>query len=481
MIPCFSMRLEVEVPDPELNFFLINQDRIDGPKVIAPNWVNETRGDTRVGINHDDGPYSWGYWERFRYSYEGLIIEDRCGEDPIRTWGEVKEGDVCDDIIPIPDPDDARPGYVWVDVISDATEIIIERGFDVRQSVVGRPEVGTLKAQVLNPSLNALGAGTAQIGARVRMLAYDYDNETYYTIFTGVSNRIAVLDTADAEAEVQLFATDVVAQLNGVLVRNGREAETYKSRMEFAAGQVAGLTYTIQEGEPLTAIRKPLTALELLHTAQDSEGSLVFVDRLGHLVATDRNWVAYNQNSVRGGPKFSFTNNTSPDLLRKAAVDNEVICMSAWRQTNDTADVINGITFTNYKDEIDNPGEEDEVVVSKATNYAFTQDSSAKLYGSSSVRLTTYLDPVTLPDYADQVFDNFSAPRTKVEGIEFPADKFGDLSFPESILLDVGDEVRVVLKDPANDRHIMTDSTQRVAKIKHQITPQEWIVQAELL
>ena len=68
-----------------------------------------------------------------------------------------------------------------------------------------------------------------------------------------------------------------------------------------------------------------------------------------------------------------------------------------------------------------------------------------------------------------------------MEAIEFPADKFGTLDFPESILMDVGDQVRVLLKDPANNQNIMTDSVQRVAKIRHQITPTEWLVQAELL
>ena len=97
------------------------------------------------------------------------------------------------------------------------------------------------------------------------------------------------------------------------------------------------------------------------------------------------------------------------------------------------------------------------------------------------MRLTTYLDPETLPAYAETIFADFSQPKTKVEAIEWPADKFGTLEFPESILMDVGDQVRVLLKDPANEQNIMTDAIQRVAKIRHQITPTEWLVQAELL
>ena len=78
------------------------------------------------------------------------------------------------------------------------------------------------------------------------------------------------------------------------------------------------------------------------------------------------------------------------------------------------------------------------------------------------MRLTTYLDPTSLPAYAETIFDDFAQPKTKVEAIEFPADKFGTLDFPESVLMDVGDQVRVLLKDPANNQNIMTDATQSV-------------------
>ena len=489
MIPCFTLRLEVEIPDPSLNYFIIQQDTIGSDGLVAPAWVgNLPEDEVGIGfstrITHNEGPYKWEYWDKYsKFSLEDLIIKDRCGEDPARTWGEVRDGDVCDDVIPpLPDGDPAREGYIWVDVISDATDITIERGFDVRQSVVGRPETGKLNARILNPTLQALDAGNAQIGSRVRLRAIDYENDTSHTIFRGVSNRIATTDVAGEEASVEIFAVDVLAQLNGVLIRDGRPAETYKERVEFSASQVNGLTYTIEEGEDLNPLRLPLTALELLHSAQDSEGSIAFVDRTGHLYATNRSWNASGIGRLREAPKFAFTNDiVEAQQTREIDIQESVICMSGWRQTNDTADVINGITFTNYEDVLENEGEEDEELVSKGTNYAFTQDSSAKLYGSSSVRLTTYLDPTTLPAYADQVFDAFSAPRTKVETIEFPADNFQDLSFPETILVDVGDQVRVMLKDPARPENLMTDSTQRVAKIKHLITPNEWLVQAELL
>lgn len=486
MIPCFTLRLEVEVPDPALNYFIINQDTIEGDALVAPAWVGNLPED-EVGIGfstrttHNEGPYWWDYWKSVaKFDVEDLMLRDRCGPDPVRTWGEVKDGDVCDDVIP-PLPDDTDPpreGYIWVDVISDATDITIERGFDVRQSVVGRPETGKLTARILNPTLQALDAGNAQIGSRVRLRAIDYENSTSHTIFRGVSNRIATTDVAGEEASVEVFAVDVLAQLNGVLIRDGRPAETYKQRVEYSAQQVDGLRYTIEEGEDLNPLRLPLTALELLHSAQDSEGSVAFVDRTGHLYATNRSWNASGIARMGEAPKFAFTNDVVEAVqTREIDIQEEVICMSGWRQTNDTADVINGITFTNYEDVVDDEGE----VSSKGTNYPFTQDSSAKLYGSSSVRLTTYLDPTTLPAYADQVFDAFSAPRTKVETIEFPADNFQDLSFPETILVDVGDQVRVMLKDPARPENLMTDSTQRVAKIKHLITPNEWLVQAELL
>ena len=486
MIACFSMRLEVEIPDPQSNYFVLDQSELDSGKELAPAWVDNIN--ERVDANplntgaNNEGIHEWDYWGTRNYTYTQLILADRCGEDPVRTWGEVKTGDVCDDIIPIPDDDDdARVGYIWADVISDATDITIERGFDVRQSIVGRPEVGTLVANILNPTLQALDAGTASIGSRVRMRVYDYPNKVWNTIFKGTTERIAVTDTAGAEAQVQIFGVDVLARMNGVLLRDGRPAETYESRVGFAADQVDGLRYTIEDGEEQNAIRLPLTALELLHQAQDSEGSVAFVDRTGHLYATNRSWAASNLTKFAQTPQFAFTNNIDSNLLRGKSVEEEVICLAGWRQTNDTADVINGITFTNYEDVLENEGEDDEEVVSKGSNYAYYEGNSSQLYGSSSVRLTTYLDPETLPNYAETIFADFAQPKTKVEAIEFPADKFGTLDFPESVLMDVGDQVRVLLKDPANNQNIMTDAIQRVAKIRHQITPTEWLVQAELL
>ena len=139
------------------------------------------------------------------------------------------------------------------------------------------------------------------------MRVYDYPNKVWNTIFSGTTERIAVTDTAGAEAQVQIFGVDVLARLNGVLIRDGRPAETYESRMGFAADQVEGLRYTIEEGQEQNAMRLPLTALELLHQAQDSEGSVAFVDRTGHLYATNREWAASNIGKFAETPTFALS------------------------------------------------------------------------------------------------------------------------------------------------------------------------------
>ena len=68
-----------------------------------------------------------------------------------------------------------------------------------------------------------------------------------------------------------------------------------------------------------------------------------------------------------------------------------------------------------------------------------------------------------------------------MERIEFPADKFTDTEIPDSVFIDIGDAVNVRIDDPLNDAHRLAESTQRVARIQHKITPVEWLVSLELL
>ena len=45
MIPCRNLKLEILTPDPRLGYFIIDQDRIDGDKLIAPNYIQTPEGD----------------------------------------------------------------------------------------------------------------------------------------------------------------------------------------------------------------------------------------------------------------------------------------------------------------------------------------------------------------------------------------------------------------------------------------------------
>lgn len=157
------------------------------------------------------------------------------------------------------------------------------------------------------------------------------------------------------------------------------------------------------------------------------------------------------------------------------------MCLSAFQQVSDTKQVINGITFYNYEIELveNSEGQTEKREIPKT--YTYGDSASARLYGSADIRLTTRLDPETLPAYASYIFDHWSIPKTKIENIEWPVDRFDSLDIPDTIELDIGDAVRVALKDPLIDDHLMVDSVQRISRIKHTITPTEWLMKTELI
>ena len=55
------------------------------------------------------------------------------------------------------------------DLITDTTDISIDRGFDVRQGVVGTPIAGVLEANIVDPSLDGIETQKVAVGQRVRL------------------------------------------------------------------------------------------------------------------------------------------------------------------------------------------------------------------------------------------------------------------------------------------------------------------------
>jgi hypothetical protein len=234
-----------------------------------------------------------------------------------------------------------------------------------------------------------------------------------------------------------------------------------------------------------------MSALELLVETQDSEGSVVWLDRYGTLYSTNRYWLdltdfpTFRNSRFGEAPRFTFTNNpNNPDYEVGIGALTQDVCMSAYKQVSDTSQVINGITFYNFVEEEDEGTDENgdpiiEKVIVRDT-YTFESGTSRRLYGDAGVKLTTYLNPTDLVGYADYIFANYDTPKTKVETIQFPLDKWKSLEVPEMVSIDIGDPVNVRVDDP-NTSHTLNNATQRVAQIRHSITPTEWLCELDLL
>ncbi len=203
-------------------------------------------------------------------------------------------------------------GYCWTDIISTSTEITVDRGFDLNQSVVGRPEAGTLIADIADPSLNALQASGLGIGQKVRLRVVEGSYEEI--IFQGIATAISSYNNAIDTPMVYLEAVDVLAQLNGVLLDQGRPPETYAERLAYAVASVPGLELSVAEDtQNLNAMLEPLTALEMIVQSQDSEGSIVFMNKENKLYSSNRLWetTVYGDDTVRNiqnDARYAFTN-----------------------------------------------------------------------------------------------------------------------------------------------------------------------------
>jgi hypothetical protein len=370
-----------------------------------------------------------------------------------------------------------KPGYIWQDLLNDATSVQIERGMDVNQGIVGTPIAGVMRAQILDPYLDALQTQKVGIGQRCRFRA------GANVVYSGIVNVLASEYGSIEIPTLLLESFDAFGLLQAILV-DERPAEEYTTRVR-AAVQEAGLPNQLADSTTmLTPTENPRTALETVIKAQDSEGSVCWIDRHGVFYSTNRYWQE-NQNlrfsNFDNEPAVVFTNGEPVDepALRTGTANN--ICLSRFLQTADTRQVINGITFRNdvEEDDVDFEGKPIKTIVTDEYSYSSTQ--SQRLYGNAGITLSTNLDPSELPAYSEYIFETWDTPRVKVEAVEWPLDKYEDLSIPREVNLDIGDKVRVIIDDPYGSGARFVDSTQRIAKVADNITPQEWVRTLDLI
>lgn len=374
----------------------------------------------------------------------------------------------------------AKPDYLWVDVITDTTNVDIVRGFDMKQGIVGSPIAGVMDAEVLDPYLDGLSTQLVAVGQRVRLRAGNQ------VCFSGVCNSVRSEYDAINTPVLRIEAVDALGLLNAQMVE-ARPAEGYNTRIAEAASKVELPIFQQESLTQLTPTEDAKSALELLVETQDSEGSIVWLDRYGALYSTNRYWldnIDIGGNTRAGAePRFVFTNNPITDEEQNLRFGNTLdqVCLSAYRQVADTTQVINACTFYNYteEDDVDFEGLPIKTIVRDTKTYE--SGTSRRLYGDAGVKLTTYLPgDAELNEYAEFIFNNYDTPKTKVETLQFPLDKWDTIAVPDTVSLDIGEPLEVRIDDP-NSGSNLTDAVQRIAQIRHRISPQEWLCELDLL
>jgi hypothetical protein len=372
-------------------------------------------------------------------------------------------------------------GYEWIDVLTDASQINIDRGFDIDQGVLGVPFVGTLVATIQDTNLNIADTKEIKIASKVRLRAGNT------TVWTGILNTLEYDWNPGKSPVLFLESWDGVALLNAALMRP-RDYEKYDARIKAAAAAL-GLpvrVYPAVDGDyrDLTPVDDDLTGLQQVIRALDSEGSAAWVDKDGMLNATTREWY---KNAVEAtaaplvlGNTTDFTDN--PSVMGGYA---NAYCLSDFTYENSTRKVINGLVLANETQEeesgLDDLGNPIIVKNGVRTNWDFRDENSERIYGSASIRLNTNLpeDTGALSEYADYIFNTFGLPRERIRNVEFPVDRFEDLTIPDEIGLDIGEGVDILIQAP--DGRVVMDKIHVISQVRHRITPTEWLMQLELI
>jgi hypothetical protein len=238
-----------------------------------------------------------------------------------------------------------------------------------------------------------------------------------------------------------------------------RPAETYSERVASVA-TAAGIYYTVSgAGQSLTATSDTKTALETLFAAQDSEGSLMWLDVTNKLHALQRGEEAVGSAS----PRFTFSNDHT--------YANH-ICLTAFATSMDTEQVINQLTFNNL---------EWTGTTWTTVPYTFDDANSANYYGVKKQSVSTTLSPAVLSTYSDYIFNTYSEAVRKVKQVAFKVSGMQDQAIPTVTYIDIGDVVKVYLNDPTNTALDNITDVRRVGEISHRITPTLWDTQITLL
>ena len=356
---------------------------------------------------------------------------------------------------------DADPGYEWVDVLCDSSEVTITRGLNLNQNVFARAEAAEMVAVVHGPTVDPVAnirlAPNAKFRGRVLV------DETWETLFIGRLRSMVSTYSKDAPTSVTISGFDLVDYLNNIQGIDDT-SRTFANRLSTLA-TAGGTSVSVTGGTTTLAPIETYRSLwDQMNIAANSEGGVIYSNRQGTLEARGRDATASDPIIEFSDHHGAFTDHFSEAFQVESPLHS---CYTSIDVSYDTTNITNSITISNISEQDENGEDVQEQMGT------FTEDNSIQVYGIYNTNVMTNLSTTAaVDDLVDYVFDYYSAPFKRVKSITFnPLDYW-------QTLIDVGDYVSVEFHDDTGAA--VVDATFMVSNVRHDIIPGSWEITLEL-
>lgn len=346
--------------------------------------------------------------------------------------------------------------WTWTDVLSNSTSVTVDRP--------GKLQPGTMRATVLDATLDPSTSTFIRPGAQVRVMAADPDNGAgaWAPIFTGeLVNAVVDYDLThqdeDKRVRIDLSAVD-----NTQTLANTQQSVGVASVRELAyllegAGvpwRLDGLTNQIAGAAVKRTDDDSASLLTQIANVQNTLLTYAFVDRWGAVNVTNRTVVSATTLGQFG----------EDDYQKNVKVDF------------DTARLVNEVTLKDRS--LDADGRTVEVVMGP-----YRDEPSIREWGRYTAEYARQTgSAMSVASFVNAVLDANKTPQRAVRELSFRVmDALADFrsltqspagsgKFTRRVHLELADKVRVTNTRAAIDQDM------RVGSIRHTITPKSWTV-----
>lgn len=345
--------------------------------------------------------------------------------------------------------------WTWTDVLSRSTSITIERP--------GKLQPGTMRAAVLDASLDPSASTFIRPGALVRVMAKDPDNGAgaYAPLFSGkLTNAVVDYDLTHQDetkrTRIDLSAVDVTQDLANTAQPIGVSSVRELAYLLEGAGvpwRLDGLTNQIAGSPVKRTDDDSASLLTQVANVQNTLLAYAFVSRWGAINVTQRA-------AISGTTMGQFT---EADYAKSIKIDF------------DTARLVNEVVVKERSQDGDR--------VVEAVQGPYRDEPSIREWGRYSAEYPRQAgSSMSLATFVATVLDNNKTPQRAVRELSFrvmdPATDFQSLTqvpaasgkFRRRVHLELADKVRVTNARAAIDQDM------RVGSLRHSITPKSWTV-----